>query len=107
MVLNPKPFPPPPRPPPNCSKLLEMGLDVLGDWDSPVMPVMIYNPIIIGCLSRMCLARGVALVIVAFPASPLLMARVRVCISASHNRCDLDYALQVEGGGGGWGGEVS
>lgn len=24
--------------------LLDMGLHVLGDWDSPVMPIMIYQP---------------------------------------------------------------
>jgi len=25
-------------------QLIEMGLHVLGDWDSPVMPIMIYHP---------------------------------------------------------------
>jgi hypothetical protein len=25
-------------------RLLDMGLHVLGDWDSPVMPIMIYQP---------------------------------------------------------------
>lgn len=32
---------------------------------------------------------------VGFPATPLLTARMRVCISASHTHADLDYALEV------------
>lgn len=32
---------------------------------------------------------------VGFPATPLLTARMRVCISASHTKADLDYALEV------------
>ena len=32
---------------------------------------------------------------VGFPATPLLTARMRVCISAAHSRADLDYALEV------------
>lgn len=37
----------------------------------------------------------VAVVTVAFPATPLLLARARICISASHSREDLVTALQV------------
>lgn len=35
------------------------------------------------------------MVVVGFPATALLMSRCRVCISASHSREDLDYALEV------------
>ena len=37
----------------------------------------------------------VAVVTVAFPATPLLLARARICISASHTREDLVKALDV------------
>jgi hypothetical protein len=37
----------------------------------------------------------VAVVTVAFPATPLLLSRARICISASHTREDLEQALQV------------
>jgi hypothetical protein len=37
----------------------------------------------------------VAVVTVAFPATPLLLARARICISASHTREDLMKALDV------------
>lgn len=76
-------------------RLREMGLDVLGDWNSPVMPIMLYNSGIMPSVSRMCLARHVAIVVVGFPACGLLLARTRVCISAAHTRQDLDYALAV------------
>ncbi|KAL6576232.1 serine palmitoyltransferase component [Orobanche hederae] len=77
------------------SELRKMGFEVLGDNDSPVIPIMLYNPAKIPAFSRECLKRNVAVVTVAFPATPLLLARARICISASHTREDLIKALQV------------
>ncbi|XP_020960525.1 long chain base biosynthesis protein 2a [Arachis ipaensis] len=77
------------------SELQKMGFEVLGDNDSPVMPIMLYNPAKIPAFSRECLKHNVAVVTVAFPATPLLLARARICISASHSREDLVKALQV------------
>jgi hypothetical protein len=37
----------------------------------------------------------VAVVTVSFPATPLLLARARICISASHTKEDLVKALEV------------
>lgn len=59
------------------------------------MPIMLFQPGKIAALSRECLKRGVAMVVVGFPATPLLTARARVCVSAAHSREDLDYALDV------------
>ena len=42
-----------------------------------------------------CLARHLAGVVVGFPATPLLLSRARVCISAAHSREDLAAALVV------------
>ncbi|VFQ66310.1 unnamed protein product [Cuscuta campestris] len=77
------------------SELQKMGFEVLGDNDSPVMPIMLYNPSKIPAFSRECLKQNVAVVTVAFPATPLLLARARICISASHTREDLLKALEV------------
>ncbi|KAG8089883.1 hypothetical protein GUJ93_ZPchr0011g28344 [Zizania palustris] len=77
------------------SELTKMGFEVLGDNDSPIMPIMLYNPAKIPAFSRECLRQKVAIVTVAFPATPLLLARVRICISASHTREDLINALDV------------
>lgn len=75
-------------------KLTDMGLHVLGHYDSPIMPVMLYNPTKIAAFSRECLKRGLAVVVVGFPAVPILMSRARFCISAGHTRADLDRALK-------------
>eukprot|EP00804_Cyclotella_cryptica_P023432 CCRYP_020853-RC/>CCRYP_020853-RC protein AED:0.17 eAED:0.17 QI:0/0/0/1/0/0/4/0/599 len=75
-------------------RLTDMGLHVLGNYDSPIMPVMLYNPTKIAAFSRECLKRGLAVVVVGFPAVPILMSRARFCISAGHTRQDLDRALR-------------
>ena len=71
------------------------GCIVLGDKDSPVLPVMLFNPGKISAFSRECLARGVAVVVVGFPACPLLLSRVRLCVSAAHSKEDLKHAAAV------------
>lgn len=76
-------------------ELRALGLEVIGDDDSPVMPVMLYNPAKIAAFSRECFKRNVAVVVVGFPATPLLLSRTRVCISAAHTRADLEQALAV------------
>jgi len=60
-----------------------------------MQPVMLFNPGKISSTSRLLFERGIAMVVVGFPATPLLSARARICISASHSREDLDWALQV------------
>ncbi|XP_071693222.1 long chain base biosynthesis protein 2a-like [Rutidosis leptorrhynchoides] len=77
------------------SELKKSGFEVLGDNDSPVMPIMLYNPAKIPAFSRECFKRNVAVVNVAFPVTPLLLARARLCISAAHTRDDLVKALEV------------
>jgi len=77
--------------------LIERGFQVYGDQDSPVVPLMIYYPAKMYMFSRECLDLGLAVVIVGFPATPLLMSRVRFCISASHKKEDLQNALDKIG----------
>lgn len=40
------------------------------------------------------LKRGIAIVVVGYPATPIISSRARFCISAAHTREDLDRALQ-------------
>ena len=75
-------------------RLEELGLQVLGRYDSPVMPIMLYNPTKISAFSRECFKRGLAVVVVGFPAVPLLLSRARFCVSAGHTRQDLDQAVK-------------
>lgn len=74
-------------------RLQAMGCSVLGTGSSPVVPLMLHMPSSMSVFSRLCLDRNIAVVVVGFPATPLLGTRVRFCISASHTRQDLDYAL--------------
>ncbi|CAK0891542.1 unnamed protein product [Prorocentrum cordatum] len=71
------------------TRLEEEGFKVLGDVDSPIVPVMLHHPNKMAKFSRACLERGIAVVIVGYPAVPVLYERVRFCISASHTRQQL------------------
>jgi serine palmitoyltransferase len=75
-------------------ELKRMGCTVLGDDESPIIPVMLYHPAKIAAFSRECLARGLAVVVVGSPAVPLEGARARFCVSASHSKNDLVWALR-------------
>jgi serine palmitoyltransferase len=75
--------------------LMELGLVVLGEDNSPVVPVMCYNLGKLSALSRLCLERGVAIVVVGYPATPLLEGRIRFCVSACHTREDLQHTIDV------------
>jgi len=75
-------------------KLQKAGFHIIGDMDSPIVPMMVYHPDKMAYLSRELLKRGITIVVVGFPVTPLLMARIRFCISASHTQKDLDWAAQ-------------
>jgi serine palmitoyltransferase len=70
-----------------------MGLEVLGHHPSPIMPVMLYQPYKIGDFSRLAFNKGLAVVVVGAPATPVTLPRVRFCISAAHETKDLQNAL--------------
>lgn len=77
------------------ARLHEMHLIVYGNRDSPVVPVIISMPAKLVALSRRCLQLGLGTVIVGFPATSLLLSRVRFCISSMHTREMLDKALEI------------
>jgi len=74
-------------------KLVDMGFIVYGNKNSPVVPMLLYLPARVTHFNREMLRRGIAVVTVGFPATKLLEARVRFCISAAHTRQMLDSAL--------------
>lgn len=75
--------------------LMRLGYHVLGDFDSPVIPALLFQPAKISAFSRACIARKLAVVVVGAPATPLLKSRVRFCISAAHDKKDLEDALRI------------
>jgi len=76
-------------------EMKRLGLHVYGDQDSPIIPVLIYFPAKVAAFSRECLKRGLAVVVVGFPATSVILSRARFCISAGHTRADLEKAVQI------------
>ncbi|VUZ43092.1 unnamed protein product [Hymenolepis diminuta] len=77
--------------------LHQMGLIVFGNRDSPVIPLILYMPGKLIAFSRLCLERGLGVVVVGFPATALLASRCRFCISAGHTKEMLDKIFCVNG----------
>lgn len=75
--------------------LIERGFVVYGDPESPIIPVLIYNPGKMSEFSRMCMAKGLAIVVVGYPATPIVSNRARLCVSAAHSEEDILYVLDV------------
>ncbi|CCJ29014.1 unnamed protein product [Pneumocystis jirovecii] len=73
--------------------LKRLGFIVYGHDDSPIVPVLLYNPGKMPAFSRLMLERKIAVVVVGYPATPLVESRVRFCVSAAHNKDDLDRLL--------------
>ncbi len=73
--------------------LKRLGFIVYGHDDSPVIPVLLYNPAKMPAFSHEMLRRKISVVIVGYPATPLISSRARFCVSAAHNKDDLDRLL--------------
>lgn len=76
-------------------KLAKLGYVLFGDKASPIVPLMIFNPGKIATFSNMCLERKLAVVVVGFPATPVISSRVRFCLSAAHTRYELDAMIRI------------
>ena len=74
--------------------LQRLGFIVYGIADSPVIPLLLYAPSKMPAFSRMMLQRKIAVVVVAYPATPLIESRVRFCVSSALTKEDIDYLLQ-------------
>jgi serine palmitoyltransferase len=73
--------------------LKRLGLIVYGHDDSPIIPVMLYHPAKLPAFSHEMLRRNISVVVVGYPATPLISSRARFCVSAAHNKEDLDRLL--------------
>ena len=56
--------------------------------------MLLYNPTKILAFSRECYKRGLAVVVVGFPATSVVLSRSRFCVSAGHTRADLEAAVK-------------
>ncbi|KAK2553864.1 Serine palmitoyltransferase 2 [Acropora cervicornis] len=76
-------------------RLKDMGFIVYGHDASPVVPLLLFMPAKIAAFGREMLKRNIAVVVVGFPATPLIESRTRFCLSAAHTREMLDKALDA------------
>jgi serine palmitoyltransferase len=75
--------------------LKRLGFIVYGHDDSPIIPLLLYNPAKMPAFSHEMLKRKISVVVVGYPATPLISSRARFCISAAHNKDDLDRLLSA------------
>ncbi|XP_053612373.1 serine palmitoyltransferase 3 [Plodia interpunctella] len=76
-------------------RLRSMGVVVFGHPDSPVVPLLVYTFSKMAATVERLTERGLAVVGVGFPATPLSKARIRFCLSAAHTRPQLDECLRA------------
>ena len=77
--------------------LTKLGFITYGHADSPVVPLLLFNPGKMAVFHRMMRTRRtpIFVVVVAYPATPLVTSRVRFCVSAAHTKEDIDTVLQA------------
>ncbi|CEJ92079.1 Putative Serine palmitoyltransferase [[Torrubiella] hemipterigena] len=75
--------------------LKRLGCIVYGHDDSPIIPIMLYNPGKMPAFSHEMLKRKISVVVVGYPATPLISSRARFCVSAAHNKDDMDRLIQA------------
>jgi serine palmitoyltransferase len=75
--------------------LKRLGFIVYGHDDSPIIPIMLYNPAKMPAFSHEMLKRKISVVVVGYPATPLVSSRARFCVSAAHTKEDLDRMLSA------------
>ena len=74
--------------------MLKAGFDII-DGDSAIVPVMLYDAKLAQTMANELLKNGVYVIGFFFPVVPKEKARIRVQLSASHTKANLDKALST------------
>ncbi|XP_043487054.1 serine palmitoyltransferase 2 [Polistes fuscatus] len=74
-------------------RLNQIGVIIYGNEDSPIAPMLVFLFSKVWTVVRGFTKYNIATVGVGFPATPLMEARIRFCLSASHTKEHLDYVL--------------
>ncbi len=75
--------------------LKRLGFIIYGHDDSPIIPLLLYHPAKMPAFSHEMLKRKISVVVVGYPATPLISSRARFCVSAAHNKDDMDRLLSA------------
>ena len=76
------------------NQIKELGFDIKGD-NHPIVPIMIYDDKIASEMSDYLLKNGIYVVGFSYPVVPKGLARIRVQISSSHNKKQIDKAVSL------------
>jgi glycine C-acetyltransferase len=76
------------------AEMKRLGFDI-GVSETPITPVMLGEAPLAQAFSRRLFEHGVFAMAIGFPTVPRGKARIRVMISAAHERADLDQGLEV------------
>jgi glycine C-acetyltransferase len=76
------------------TEMVNLGFDT-GESVTPITPVMLGEASLAQQFSRQLFENGVFAMAIGFPTVPQGKARIRVMISASHEKDDLDYGLEI------------
>jgi len=77
-------------------RLEDEGFLLIGDYDSPVIPVLVAHPAKFVLASRLLLeSKNIGVAVVGYPACPMLLGRIRFCVSAGHTREDIDKLVDA------------
>jgi 7-keto-8-aminopelargonate synthetase-like enzyme len=74
--------------------LKRLGFDT-GTCETPIVPIMTRSNEATIAMTQLCREAGLLVAPVCFPAVPMDAPRLRTCITAIHERSDLDLALDV------------
>jgi len=75
-------------------KMTEIGFDIK-PGEHPIVPVMLYDAVLAQEFAQKLLSKGIYVVGFYYPVVPKGKARIRVQISAAHNKSHLDLAIQA------------
>lgn len=76
------------------AEMVNLGFDT-GESVTPITPIMLGEASLAQKFSRELFENGVFAMAIGFPTVPQGKARIRVMISASHEKDDLDYGLEI------------
>jgi glycine C-acetyltransferase len=71
------------------------GLKACATGEHPIVPIMLGDAAVAARMAELMLAEGVYVIGFSYPVVPMGKARIRVQISASHTRQDLDFAMDA------------
>ncbi|WP_250433499.1 glycine C-acetyltransferase [Hanstruepera flava] len=74
------------------SEMQKAGFDII-DGDSAIVPIMLYDAKLSQTMANMLLSEGIYVIGFFFPVVPKEKARIRVQLSAAHNKTHLDKAI--------------